>query len=110
MSSASRSFVIPPGSPCRHGGRTISSRSYSVSDVWPLRVPQLPLWPSLLIVRTGRIVTTEVVAPDTRMFQQIVEFIDSAVSSLSHACCSCITAGTDYVFTLFRGAGVLWEP
>jgi hypothetical protein len=82
----------------------------TVSDVWPLRVPQLQLRPSLLIVRTGRIVTTEVVAPDTRMSQQIVGFIDSAVNSLSHACCSCITAGTDYVSTLFRGAGVLWKP
>ena len=65
---------------------------------------------SLLIVRTDRIVTTEVVAPDARMSQQIVGFIDSAVNSLSHACCSCITAGTDYVSTLFRGAGVLWLP
>jgi hypothetical protein len=66
----------------------------------------------LLIVRTGHFVT-EIhlsVVPDSRRFQHLAEFIDSAVNSLSHACCSRITTGTDYVFTLFRGAGVLWDP
>lgn len=52
---------------------------------------------------------SERVPSDTRSFQHIAEFIDSAyIHCLAHVD-SRITAGTDYTFTLFQGAGVLWR-
>jgi hypothetical protein len=88
---------VPPGSPRRHGGRTISSpqsptslgtEDGAVFGVWPLRIPNartLAERPSdirsfLLIVRTRRIVTApmERVARDSRSSQHLAEFIDSA--------------------------------
>ena len=44
-----------------------------------------------------------------RLFQHLAKFIDSAESTVSRMN-SRITAGTDYTFTLFLGAGVSWRP
>ena len=68
-----RSFL--PGSLCRHGGRTVSSPLEAVPRVQSLRIPLMGF---LLIVRTGRVVTSlslrRLVPPDTRMFQHIARF------------------------------------
>jgi hypothetical protein len=50
---------VPPSSPRRRGGRTISSPRPGASGVWPLRIPATSSArrPFLLIACTGRIVT-----------------------------------------------------
>jgi hypothetical protein len=68
----------------------------------------------LLIDRTCRIFTAlndrERVAQDTTGVSSIWPSLKTArFLPLSHACSSRITAGIDYTFTLFLGAGVLWR-
>jgi hypothetical protein len=66
--------------------------------------------PFLLIFRTARIVTDLVgsVPADTRTFQHIAEFIDSAVNSLSRACNSPHYCGHRlYLHPISRGRRVM---
>ena len=104
-----RSFLS--GSACRHAGRTISSPPCPmVFGIWSLRIPGQKARPFLLIFRTARIVTDLVgsVPADTRTFQHIAEFIDSAVNSLSRACNSPHYCGHRlYLHPISRGRRVM---
>ena len=76
---ARRGWVVsvPPSSPCRHGGRTISSPAKGVWRMASEDSSHRSGRPFLLIVRTERVVTArsrELVAPDTRMSQHIARF------------------------------------
>src|SRR6478672_3839436 len=83
-----RTFL--PGSACRHAGRTISSPTSLVGVRHMVSEDSGQIVrPFLLIDRTRNIVTAlvvrrERVARDTRRFQHIAEFIDSALCPLSH--------------------------